>query len=86
MNHPSALRVQPKYLLLFFCRLDLVKMSRIEFAFRGDRDFSLQVRAIDFRIRGFKAIQHPLRRMSVTIPGAVGNDRRFRFDPLNEFF
>ena len=61
-------------------------MSRIKFAFGGDRDFSLQVRAIDFRICSFEAIQHHLRRMSVPIPRAVGNDRRFRFDPLNEFF
>ena len=61
-------------------------MGRIKFAFGRNGDFTLQVRAIDFRIRGFQAIENCLRRMSVTIPRAVGDDRRLRFDPLNEFF
>src|SRR5882672_4593228 len=74
---------------LFLCfpgSLDVVELSRIRFALRRDCDLSLQIRAIEFRVHGFQAIQHDLRRMSVAIPRAVRNDRGFRLRALYEVF
>src|SRR5437660_8292643 len=77
------LRLPPRpYLIRFSCRLDDV--ARVAFAARGNCDLRLQVGAIDFCPRGFQAIERTLRRMAVTIPRAIGNDRHFRFHTINE--
>src|ERR1043166_8090040 len=55
----------------FLRRLNLIELRRVNFAVRCDRYLALQVRAINLRIDCFETIKHTLRRMSVTIPGAV---------------
>src|SRR5258708_7491424 len=69
-----------------FRGLDLVQLARVASAFSCNRDLALQIGAPDFRVRGFKPVEGRLGRMSVTIPGAIGDDCRFGLNSLHEVF
>src|SRR5712671_891135 len=70
----------------FFRGLDLVQLARVASAFGCNRDLALQIGAPDFRVRGFKPVEGRLGRMSVTIPGAIGDDCRFGLNSFQEVF
>src|SRR6266403_1651993 len=70
----------------FFRGLDLVQLARVASAFSCNRYLALQIRAPDFRVRGFKPVEGRLGRMSVTIPGAIGDDCRFGLNSFQEVF
>src|SRR5258707_4611542 len=66
----------PDVVFALFRSLDLVNVGAVGVAltFCRNRNLALEIGAPKFHVGGFQTIKHNLRRVAVTIPGAVGND------------